>query len=95
MKHVMKQALLGSVAITRKSEEDDPTNIVTKALADLSTQIDERLKKVEGENPDLKSLKDRLDDIEKKAGRISGKQNTEEQNDIERKALSHFARTGS
>lgn len=93
MNHVMKQALLGSVAITLKGEEDDPTNIVTKALADLSTQIDERFKKVEG--VDVKAITDRLDDIEKKAGRISGKQNTDEQNDIERKALSHFARTGS
>lgn len=95
MQHVMKQALLGSVSLTLKGEEDDPANIVTKALDDLRTSIDERLKKVEGGNPDLKSLMDRLDEIEKKAGRITGKQNSDEQQGIERKALSHFARTGS
>ncbi|WGG58239.1 phage major capsid protein [Brucella intermedia] len=95
MQHVMKQALLGSVAITRKGEEDDPVSLVTKSLDDLRTSIDERLKKVEG-NPELKALMDRLDEIEKKAGRLSGgKANTEEQGEIERKALSHFARTGS
>ena len=95
MEHVMKQALLGSVAITRKGEEDDPVSLVTKSLDDLRTSIDERLKKVEG-NPELKALMDRLDEIEKKAGRLSGgKANTEEQGEIERKALSHFARTGS
>ena len=91
----MKQALLGSVSITRKGEEDDPVSLVTKSLDDLRTSIDERLKKVEG-NPELKALMDRLDEIEKKAGRLSGgKANTEEQGEIERKALSHFARTGS
>ena len=95
MQHVMKQALLGSVSITRKGEEDDPVSLVTKSLDDLRTSIDERLKKVEG-NPELKALMDRLDEIEKKAGRLSGgKANTEEQGEIERKALSHFARTGS
>ena len=95
MEHVMKQALLGSVSITRKGEEDDPVSLVTKSLDDLRTSIDERLKKVEG-NPELKALMDRLDEIEKKAGRLSGgKANTEEQGEIERKALSHFARTGS
>ena len=95
MQHVMKQALLGSVSITRKGEEDDPTSIVTKALDDLRVSIDERFKKVEGDSPDLKALNDRLDDIEKKAGRITGKQTDDERQDIERKALSHFARTGS
>ena len=95
MEHVMKQALLGSVSITRNGEEDDPGSLVTKSLDDLRTSIDERLKKVEG-NPELKALMDRLDEIEKKAGRLSGgKANTEEQGEIERKALSHFARTGS
>ena len=95
MEHGMTQALLGRVAITRKGEEDDPVSLVTKSLDDLRTSIDERLKKVEG-NPELKALMDRLDEIEKKAGRLSGgKANTEEQGEIERKALSHFARTGS
>ncbi|MCR5943584.1 phage major capsid protein [Ochrobactrum sp. XJ1] len=95
MEHVMKQALLGSVAITRKGEEGDPVSLVTKSLDDLRTSIDERLKKVEG-NPEIKALVDRLDEIEKKHGRLSGgKANTEEQGEIERKALSHFARTGS
>lgn len=96
MQHVMKQALLGSVAIVRKGEEDEPASIVTKALDELRTSIDERFKKVEGGNPDLKALNDRLDDIEKKAGRLgSSKKDGDEQQGIERKALSHFVRTGS
>ncbi|MBV2144415.1 phage major capsid protein [Falsochrobactrum sp. TDYN1] len=95
MQHVMKEALLGSVSITRKGEDDDPVSIVTKSLDDLRASLDERLKKVEGENPDLKALNDRLDEIEKKAGRLGGGGNKDEQNEIERKALSHFARTGS
>lgn len=32
MQHVMHNALRGSVAITRKGEEDDPVSIVTKSL---------------------------------------------------------------
>lgn len=94
MQHVMKHALLGSVAITRKGEEDDPVSIVTKSLEDLQKNIDERLKKVEG-GPEIKALIDRLDDLEKKAARPGGKKDKEEQVDIERKALSSYLRSAN
>jgi HK97 family phage major capsid protein len=96
MQHVMKQALLGSVAITRKGEEDDPVSIVTKSLDDLRASLDERLKKVEGGGVDLKAITDRLDEIEKKAGRLNGgKADPEEQGKIERKALSSYLQSNN
>jgi hypothetical protein len=39
MKHVAKTALRGSVAIIRKSEDQDPASIVTKALTDFATEF--------------------------------------------------------
>lgn len=94
MQHVTKQALLGSVAITRKGEEDDPISIVTKSLEDLQKALDERLKKVEG-GPEVKALIARIDELEKKADRPGTKLNAEERADIERKAIAAFMRTGS
>lgn len=97
MQHVMKNALRGSVAITRKGEEDDPLGIVTKSLEDLQKAVDERLKKVEG-GTELKALMDRLADLEKKANRPGGgggNGNADDQKDVERKALTSLLRTGS
>lgn len=95
MQHVMKNALRGSVAITRKGEEDDPLGIVTKSLEDLQKAVDERLKKVEG-GTELKALMDRLAEVEKKANRPgAGPVDTKEAEAIEKKALANFLRTGS
>lgn len=54
MKHLSMNALRGSVAITRKGEEDDPVNVVTKALDDLTKSVDERIKAVESKGVDPK-----------------------------------------
>lgn len=94
MQHVMKNALRGSVAITRKGEESDPLGIVTKSLEDLQKAVDERLKKVEG-GAELKALMDRLAELEKKANRPGGGGNADEQKELERKALATLLRTGS
>ncbi|MBP1856854.1 phage major capsid protein [Rhizobium herbae] len=96
MRHVTKQALLGSVAITRKADDDaDPVSIVTKSLEDLQKSIDERLKRVEG-GAELKALMDRLAEVEKKTNRPgAGKADSKEQEEIERKAFANFLRTGS
>ncbi len=96
MRHVTKQALLGSVALLeRKGEEDDPVSLVTKSLEDLQKSIDERLKKVEG-GAELKALMDRLAELEKKANRPgNGGGNTDEQKEIERKALASLMRSGT
>lgn len=93
MQHVTKKALRGSVAITRKGEEDDPINIVTKSLEELQNAVDERLKKVE-DDKELKALQDRLAELEKKANRPAGGGNADEQAEIERKALASLLRTG-
>lgn len=93
MQHVTKQALLGSVAITRKGEEDDPLSIVTKSLADLQKAVDDRLKKVEG-GVELKALMDRIAELETKANRPGGKKDANEQIEIERKALASMLRSG-
>lgn len=96
MKHVTNEALRGSVAITRKGEEDDPVSIVTKSLEDLQKTVDERLKKVEGKEPvDTKALTERLDKLEAKANRPAGKAKDEKEEDVETKALNQFLRTGN
>lgn len=94
MMHLTKEALRGSVAITRKGEEDDPLGIVTKSLEDLQKAVDDRLKKVE-DDKEVKALQDRLAELEKKANRPGGGQNKDEQAEVERKALVSLIRTGS
>ncbi|PZU23789.1 MAG: phage major capsid protein [Shinella sp.] len=96
MQHVMKQALLGSVAmIERKGEEDDPVSIVTKSLEDLQKKVNDELAKVPN-GTEIKALVDRISDLEKKANRPgNGSGNADEQKDIERKALASYMRTGS
>lgn len=94
MQHVTKQALLSSVAIERKGEEDDPVSIVTKGLEDLQKVVDERLKKVEG-GAEIKALMDRIDELEKKANRPGAKKSGDEQQEIERKALTTLLRSGT
>lgn len=96
MKHVTKQALLGSVAfIERKGEEDDPVSIVTKSLEDLTKKVSDELAKVPN-GTEIKALVDRIAELEKKANRpgASGG-NPDEQKAIERKALASYMRTGS
>ncbi|OCJ38038.1 hypothetical protein A6U91_07565 [Agrobacterium tumefaciens] len=87
----MKQALLGSVVISRKGEEDDPVSIVTKSLEDLQKTLDDRLKKVEG-GVEIKALTDRIAELETKANRPGGKKSGDEQLEIERKALASYLR---
>ncbi|MDI7864085.1 phage major capsid protein [Rhizobiaceae bacterium n13] len=93
MQHVMKQALLGSVAIERKGDDEDPVSVVTKSLETLQKAVDERLKKVEG-GTEIKALMDRIDDLEKKANRPGGKKDADEQKEVELKALTTLLRTG-
>lgn len=93
MKHVTKQALLGSVALTLKGEDDDPTALVQKAIEELTKSVDDRLKAVEG-GAEVKALMDRLAELEKKANRPGGKADKDEQAEIEKKALASLLRTG-
>jgi HK97 family phage major capsid protein len=74
-----------------KGEQDDSSEIVTKALADLQKTVDERLSE---DGKDLKALQDRLAALETKANRPGGSVNKNEQAEIERKALASLLRTG-
>ena len=101
MMHLKKEALRGSVAITRKGEDDDPIGIVTKSLDELQKTVDERIRKLEekgikpGDDKELKALQDRLAELEKKANRPGGAGgNADEQAEMERKALASLLRTG-
>lgn len=94
MKHVAKDALLGSVAITRKGEEDDAVGIVTKALDDLTKSVDDRLKKVEEKQaPDLSKIEERLAAVETKANRPAVDPDKKEPTE-ERKAFVSYLRHG-
>lgn len=94
MKHVAKTALLGSVALIRKGEEDDPVSVVTKSLEDLQKSVDDRLKAIEKKTgePD-KAIVDRLDEIETKLARPAVKTGDDEPTP-ERKAFASYLRHG-
>ncbi|MBV1785307.1 phage major capsid protein [Hoeflea sp.] len=99
MKHLTKEALRGSVAIDRKGDEEDPVNVVTKALDDLTKSVDERLKKVEEKAaaPDLTKLEERLKAVETKANRPAGGGNGDdatEEAKAEKKAFGAYLRRG-
>ena len=101
MKHVSKAALTAA-SIELKGDEDDPVETVTKALAELQSSIDARLKALEekGEKPEgdteVEALKKRLAELEKKANRPgSDKPSEDEQAKIERKAFGTYLRRGA
>lgn len=43
MRHLKTKQLFGSTALTLKGEEDDPADLVTKAVADLTKAVETRL----------------------------------------------------
>lgn len=99
MKHVAKTALLGSVAIIRKGDDEDPASIVTKALGDFATEFekkfDDRLKAIEGKGTDPKLI-ERLDRIEAKQNRPGGAEKTEDEKvAAEKKAFGTYLRLGN
>lgn len=75
-----------------KTADADPVESVTKALGDLTKTVDDRLRAVEARG-DVAPLADRLDKIEAKMGRLSGK--AEEGPSPERKAFAAYLRLGN
>lgn len=75
----------------KSAGEDDATGIVTKALDDLTKTVDERLKAVETK-ADTTALAARLDKLEAKAARPTGK--TDDEPSAERKAFATYLRLG-
>lgn len=85
MRHLMKHHLLGSTALTMKGEDDDPADMVTKAIGDLTKTVETRL----GE------FGTRLDKIEAKANRPDpGTRKAENEPTAERKAFAAYLSRG-
>lgn len=75
---------------------DDPTEIVTKALDDLRTTVDDRLKAVETKQLDVDKIVKRIDVIEIKVNRPGAgtTKSADETAEIERKAFGTYLRMG-
>lgn len=97
MRHLKKNELLGSTALTLKDGgDDDPNDIVTKALADLTKTMEERLSDIEKKS-DTTKISERLDKIEAKgnrAGSGGGDPDDDEQAEIQKKAFANYLRRG-
>lgn len=72
---------------------DDSNEIVTKALGDLQKTVDDRIKAIETK-ADTTKLVDRLDKLEAKSNRPAGGAD-EKPDDVEKKALVTFLRSGA
>lgn len=81
-------------AIELKGDEDDGSELVTKALADLTKTVDDRLKDVVTKG-DLSAVEARLKAVETKANRPGGEGNTSEEPTTERKAFGTYLRYGN
>lgn len=95
MKHLTKAELKNSAAIILKDGgDDDPNDIVTKALEDLTKTIDERFDEQAEKH---KKLGERIDKVEAKANRAKGDggEDDDEAAEIERKAFGTYLRLGS
>ncbi|TFF27520.1 phage major capsid protein [Jiella endophytica] len=76
-----------------KGDDGDPVEIVTKSLDDLQKSVDDRLKAVETK-ADTSKLVERIDKLEAKGNRPIGDGRQEKDDEIEKKALSTFLRSG-
>jgi len=92
MQHV-KELTLDSATLIKKGDEDDPGNIVTKALDDLKKTVDDRLKDIE-QKGDVSALETRIKDLETKANRPGGSEQKQEPTE-ERKAFGTYLRYGN
>lgn len=85
MRHLKKSMLLGSTILTLKGEEDDPNDMVTKAIDSLTKLVETKMTEMGG----------RLDKVEAKANRPDpGKQKTEDEPSVERKAFAAYLSRG-
>jgi len=97
MRHADKVALKASSVLVLKDDGTDANEIVTKALADLTKSVDDRLKAIEGK-ADTTAIVSRLDKIEAKQNRPAGgsdKAADDETAAIERKAFGTYLRLGN
>jgi len=98
MQHLTKSDLMGCTALTLKDGgEDDPNDIVTKALADLTRTMDTRLAEIEAKT-DTSAIVARLDKVETKANRPAaggGGGDADENTKVEKKAFAAYLRKGN
>ncbi|MBB3289901.1 MULTISPECIES: phage major capsid protein [unclassified Rhizobium] len=99
MRHVRNLAAvaaLGASTLIHKGEEDDPADIVTKALDGLTKTVDDKLKEIETKT-DTSKLDERIKALETKANRPGGGagKKDDEQVEIEKKAFGTYLRLGN
>ena len=95
MRHLTKTELRGSTALALKDGgEDDPADIVTKAIGDLTATIDQRL---QAQDEERKKLMARLDKIEAKGNRAQGdgSGDPDEAAQLEKKGFATYLRKGN
>lgn len=78
----------------KEGEEADPAGIVTKALGEFQTAIDDRLKAVEAK-ADTATLISRLDKLEAKANRPGATKTEADPDELVRKSFGTYLRFGS
>ncbi|SLN20031.1 Phage capsid family protein [Roseivivax jejudonensis] len=98
MRHLKKTELRGSTALTLKDggSDDDPNDIVSKAIGDLTETVNKRLDDIE-KKTDTTKLEERLDKIEAKANRAKGDgdDDPDEKAETEKKAFANYLRLGN
>lgn len=96
MKHLSKTALLGSTALTMKEGDgDDPIEVVTKALEELTETVNTKTSELEKKS-DTTKIVERLDKLEAKANRPgTGEDPKKDEPSEERKAFAHYLRAGN
>ena len=96
VKNLAASAAIGAFALIRKGEEDDPADIVTKALDGLTKTVDDKLKEIEGK-ADTSKLDERIKALETKANRPGGgaDKKDDEQAAIEKKSFGTYLRLGN
>ncbi|EAQ23235.1 phage major capsid protein [Roseovarius sp. 217] len=96
MRHLKKTDLRDSTSITLKDGgNDDPNDIVTKAISDFTKTVNDRLDDIE-KKADTSKIAERLDKIEAKSNRAKGEgdDDQDEQTAIEKKAFGNYLRHG-
>jgi HK97 family phage major capsid protein len=86
--------LSGDGAVEVKGADEAPEQIVTKALADLTKTVDDRIAAIEKKSTDTAKLVERLDKIEAKQNRPATSTVEPIEPALETKAFASFARRG-